>query len=185
MTPPVLVIVKKENCPTCDRLNPVLPDIYSKLNVSYPMLDTVEITLGKYGGRVDHMKYPGGLSYYVRWFPTFLLVPGPIYKNALAKVGKPSFPDLKGVQVINAGMKDDGPKLQQPLRFNILHPKDIIDWITIAQQDPEFIRYQTEPISEIGRQVEEPALNLIRTSERKQVRGEDVCKRLNLIPAKR
>lgn len=141
---PVLVIYLSDDCHYCTKLTAqksggmnMLAEICSELR------DTCDIRFCTI--RVPNMdskldpKYPTDLGFYRKWYPMFILVPGPVFDQAMVN---PKLEIREGVQILN-GKWADGEHRDFTYQMNDTGAATVsyfTKWARNAMTNPEFIR---------------------------------------------
>jgi hypothetical protein len=138
---PVLVMYRETRCSTCKSMEPIWEtDLKPAILKEYPQLRVVTIVSENWLGKFDESIYPKQLKEYARWFPMVLLIPGPVWDQAIQTMNSETPSDLKiGVQIMNA-VRD--PDIKHASRYNITQISDYLKWIKEALDQPDFKRAQ-------------------------------------------
>ncbi len=160
MSTPVIVLSKADACGWCTKLAAFWdtpPNMKTKSAVQlmkqiHPSLRTFIAASKDMSGNFDESIVPYGMKKYVSqgsWFPMILLVPGPVWDNAIKHIGdKSDIPITDGVQIFNGFFDDNGfPSMDRPGKYEMT-PEGIAAWFKVAIINPEFQRVQNAlPIS--------------------------------------
>jgi len=124
----------------------------------YPDLRFVNISCDTQGLGYSE-QYPLAMSYYIRWFPMILLVPGPMWDHAML------YPEsdielIDGVQIFNGIWEDKpfyamnsymglGPDIDHKIlmyrpKYDIRKVDDFMQWFTESVNNPGFIAAQNK-----------------------------------------
>ncbi len=140
MIEPVVVVIGSKHCSHCLRLESIWDEVENEIRTVYPTMRFATFMLDQ-PGKFDETFVPSGLKIYNWWVPMVLLVPGPIWDQAVADIQPNSTVEIKdGVQIFNGQMVDT--KLRLIYTFNGKTPADYGSWIRAAMQNEDFIRVQ-------------------------------------------
>ena len=145
---PVIVLYKAETCGACKRLSSIWDSIVNAMKVAYPNIRFFVISSADRSGVFELNTAPKGLLKYRGWFPMVLLVPGPLWNEAMANLGPNNMVELtRGVQVFNgkSGREIIG-QITAPRdfveKYDMSRPQEWVRWLTDAMQSEDFIQVQ-------------------------------------------
>lgn len=146
---PTLVLFKSTICRHCTALTNIWDtppnkdedSVSSALKKVYPKLRFFTLTAKDNTGTFDENAAPKDLIRYGKWFPMILLIPGPLWNQAMSKLGPKN--DVKltdGVQIMNG--KLNGETLEYVQNYDIRKPADFSRWLQDALANEDFKRVQ-------------------------------------------
>lgn len=150
---PIVVFYKSALCGHCTTVSAIWDNpqginqdsIVTSLKKVYPKIRTKIVTAANNSGQFDEKEYPKDIRRYAKWFPMFLLVPGPIWDNAMVNLGTNNDAQvLDGVQILNGKMVNN--IIERDAKYDIMKPLDFGKWLQQALNDPSFRKVQDKPI---------------------------------------
>ena len=150
---PVVVLYKSSMCRHCTSLaniwdtNPSGESVTSVLKKINPKLRFFTVTAKDNTGKFDENTAPKDLIRFSKWFPMILLIPGPLWNNAMSKLGpKNDIKLIDGVQILNG--KWDG-EVKYVQKYDITKPNDFGDWLRDGLGNDDFKKVQNSGTSSI------------------------------------
>lgn len=151
---PVVIYIKSVDCGFCTSLSKIwdtptkdTDSVVGEIKKVHPKMRFVSVTIerGKYS--VDENLYPKDLSRFIKWYPMILLVPGPVWNEAMSKLGPKSEVKLgSGVQVMNGQVENGELKNQPATKYNSRKPAEFGRWVKDSMNSLEFKQSQQKPI---------------------------------------
>jgi DNA-directed RNA polymerase subunit F len=199
-TDPVFLFIKSETCGHCRNFSEgQWGDVQKLLAKNYPTLRVHTITFADQSPRgLDTSVYPKDLLYYANWFPTFLLVPGPVWDHAMGNLGSDSTAQMRdGVQVFNGELTAEGWRHLQHLRksnkYNSSKNAEFVRFVKEGMSIAAFKDATTKKIASLPPKpikkpeiVPAPIAQEVASSSQKSIKSvSDYCKTINLVPRKR
>lgn len=139
---PVVVYYGATWCHNCTQLSKIWntptkdsPSVVDEIRKAYPKMRFVTVTSDKREGVFDENLYPTSLRKFAAWFPMILLVPGPVWNAANAKLGPSNNVEFKGVQIMNGRLEGERVVMEQKYRRG---PAEFRRWVEDALKAPEF-----------------------------------------------
>ena len=159
---PIVVLYKSKMCRHCTSLaniwetNADGDSVTSVLKKVNPKLRFATVTANDNTGKFDENTYPKDLSRFSKWFPMVLLIPGPLWNQAMSKLGPKN--DVKffdGVQILNGNWH--GETFDYVQKYDIRKPGDFGDWLRESMNNDNFKRVQNGTASSIVPTIQTPS----------------------------
>lgn len=151
---PVVVLYKSSMCRHCTALaniwdsNKDGESVTAALKKVYPKLRLVTATAKDNSGKFDENTIPKDLIRFGKWFPMIILIPGPLWNNAMSKLGPKNDVQLvDGVQIMNG--KWNGTSIEYVQKHDIRKPEEFAKWLKEALENENFKRVQNATQSSI------------------------------------
>lgn len=143
---PVLVMYMSDNCRHCSKLMEkkstgmnmlaeICSEIRDNFNVRFCSINVPDMF-----SKLDS-RYPSDLGFYQKWYPGFVLVPGPVFDRAMEN---PNLKIREGVQIMNG--KWDSHQRQSYSWNQTIKPvtvSDYMDWFGESISAPDFVEAQS------------------------------------------
>lgn len=144
---PVVVLYKSSMCRHCTALvniwdtNKDGESVTTALKKAYPKLRFFTVTAKDNSGKFDENTTPKDLIRFGKWYPMILLIPGPLWNNAMSKLGpKNDVQLIDGVQIMNG--KWNGETIDYVQKYDIRKPTDFTKWLQESLENEAFKRAQ-------------------------------------------
>lgn len=134
-SPPVIVIMKANNCPHCKQLFQKWPEIKMQLEKDNLTVRIVQIDLPRMTSPIP-VGYPIDLKKFTAWFPMVLMIPGANWDEAMAKLKTSSNYSFPTIEVLNG--KFSGSKLDYVNKHNLMNPESFSQWVQSVLAMPEY-----------------------------------------------
>lgn len=148
-TEPVVVFYKSLQCRHCTSVSDIWntpankneDSIVTALKKVHPNIRTFIVTATDNSGVFNENEFPKDLIRYSRWFPMILLIPGPIWNEAMSKLGPNNNVQLlDGVQVMNA--KWNNNTFDHSPQYDIHKSSEFARWLKEALNNENFKKVQ-------------------------------------------
>jgi len=145
---PVIVLYNSETCGPCKKLLSIWDSIVNAIKTLYPNMRFSVISSPNNSGLFEFDSAPKGLLKYRGWFPMVLLVPGPLWNEAMANLGPDNAVEItQGVKVFNC--KNEREIIGQNTdprdyvgKYDIFDPQEWLQWLNDAMESEDFIQAQ-------------------------------------------
>lgn len=125
---PVLVIIKADDCPLCVNLTRNWPAISLEIRRAVPGIRIFTVELVRRDDPLDYTKVPIALGNYREWVPMILMVPGPVWDDAMRDKNTRN---LRDTQVMNGKLSGNGAYIAGN-RWDISDPYEFAAWVKDA-----------------------------------------------------
>jgi thiol-disulfide isomerase/thioredoxin len=174
----VLVVIKAETCGHCQKLTPLLPDIFKAVKKEYPDINIQLIEMkSMFKQDFDSKKHPQGLVEYLKWYPMILLIPTSTWE----KGGEMK----KGVQIMN-GKRNNRGDIEQSPNCNFMNKDSFVKWIKESMENEDYAKELSKKSSSTKDTIPESKLQTPLTlSPAPTVSAQETATKSNLLsPAK-
>lgn len=140
---PVIVLYKSKTCGKCTILSKIWDQIVAEMKLVKANLRIFILESPDDFGFFDFNRAPKDLLRYKNSFPTIILIPGPLWNIATAKLGNSNdIQIVEGVQIFNGYMLDSVPKMYDKPRYAYNKPAEFGRWLKDSLEQPDFKRVQ-------------------------------------------
>jgi hypothetical protein len=111
--------------------------VVASIKTVSPRVRFFTVTAPDQSGKFDENAIPKGLSFYGKWFPMVIFVPGPVWDAAMSQLGPQNKVEIKeGVQVFN-GAWDKGD-FRYAQKYDVRRPEEFSRWVKDSLADAGF-----------------------------------------------
>jgi hypothetical protein len=145
----VLLLVKAKGCPGCSSMEKIWPEYEKVIKNKFPALRIQLVQYMGTNGVFDYTKYPYGMNGMIKSYPSFFLVPGPLWDSAMSEVHKGKanpinlhIPTVKGCNYVLSKINNklDFVMLEKSKQINIFYPESVLQWLDTNLKTEEKVK---------------------------------------------
>lgn len=143
MSEPILVVVKSLQCKHCTQLSLKWNIIFEKIKKKYPTIRHYPLIIENLNSGFDINTSPKGLKNFIKWYPSIILIPGPLWNEAMKNLGdnnRITLMENEATKLFNGVYENNSLELEKDhsKMLDIYNPDHYLMWIEQCLNDENF-----------------------------------------------